>query len=72
MFEYGKLVGQGTQAGGSGHATGGDPIDLGASVGASVTDALNQASAALGVPPVLLLVAALVLVLFALYLVFAR
>ena len=72
MVEYGQVVGQGTEVAGSGHASGGGPIDIGASIGASVTDALNQASVTLGVPPVLLLLAALALVLFALYLVFAR
>jgi len=69
MSEYGQLVGQGT---GFGHATGGGVTDLGASLGASLTDALTHASMALGVPPVLLLVAAVAVVLFALYRVFAR
>ena len=72
MVEYGQVVGEGTKVAGSGHTTGGGPMDIGASIGASVTDALNQASATLGVPPAVLLLAAVVLVLFALYLVFAR
>jgi len=72
MGEYGQVVGQGTKIVGSGHATGGGATDLGGSIGASLTDALNHASAAVGVPPAVLVVAALALVLFALYLVFAR
>jgi hypothetical protein len=72
MGEYGQLVGQGTKIAGSGHATGGGTTDLGASIGANMTDALNHASAALGVPSALLVVAALAVLLFVLYLVFAR
>jgi hypothetical protein len=72
MGEYGPVVGQGTRILGSGHATGGGTTDLGASIGANVTDALNHASAALGVPSALLVVAAVAVVLFVLYLIFAR
>ena len=72
MLEYGEGVGQATgQAGGSGHAAGGS-TDIGASIGASLTDALNHTSAALGVPPTLLLVAVIAALLFIGYLVFVR
>ena len=73
MVEYGNGVGQAGQiAGSTGHAAGGGPTDVGASVVASLTDALGQTSAALGVPPGLLAVAAVVVVLFIVWLVFAR
>lgn len=72
MVEYGQGVGQAGQiAGGSGHAAGG-PTDVGASVGASVMDALNHTSAALGVPPGLLAAAVIVLVVLVGWFVFAR
>jgi hypothetical protein len=70
MLEYGEGVGQATgQAGGS-HATG--STDIGATIGASLTDALNHTSATLGVPPALLAVVVIAAVLFVAYLVFAR
>ncbi len=72
MVEYGNAVSQGAQvAGHGGHATGGT-TDLGAQLGASLTDALNHASATLGVPSGVLAAAAVVALLFVLYRVFAR
>jgi hypothetical protein len=71
MSEYGQVVGQGGQATGSGHAGSGS-TDVGAAVGASLSDALNHTSAALGVPPALLVVVAIAVVLFVGWFVFAR
>jgi hypothetical protein len=71
MLEYGEAVGQGGGGAGSGHATSGS-TDIGAAIGASLTDALNQTSAALGVPPALLAVVAIAAVLLIAYFVFAR
>ena len=71
MVEYGNAVGQAGQVAGSGHAGGGS-TDIGASVVASVTGAVDQASAALGVPPGLLAVAGVLVVLFLVWLVFLR
>lgn len=72
MVEYGNGVSQGAQiAGHGGHPTGGT-VDIGAQIGASLTDALNQASAALGVPPAVLAAAAAIVLIFVLYRVFAR
>jgi hypothetical protein len=73
MLEYGQGVGQAAgEAGGSGHAATGGSTDIGASIGTSLTDALNHTSAALGVPPTLLLVLVVAAVLFVAYLVFVR
>lgn len=69
MSEYGQVVAQGGQAAGSG---GGGSTDLGGTIGASFASALNQASAATGLPPALLLVLLVAVLLFALWFVFAR
>lgn len=72
MNEYGQAVGQAGKVAGSGHAASSGSTDIGASIGTSLTDALNHTSAALGVPPALLAVAVIAIVLFVGYLVFAR
>jgi hypothetical protein len=72
MIEYGNGVGQATKVAGGTHGASGGSTDIGGSIGASLTDALNHTSAALGVPPALLAVLALALVLFVVYLVFVR
>jgi hypothetical protein len=72
MSEYGQVVGQGTQITGSGHGASGGGTDIGASIGASLTDAINHTSATLGVPPTLLIVLVIAVVLFVGYLVFVR
>lgn len=72
MVEYGEGVGQAGKIAGSGQSTGGGTTDVGASLAASLTDALNHTSAALGVPPSLLAVAVVALLLFVAWFVFAR
>jgi len=72
MLEYGEGVGQAGKVAGSGQAAGGGTTDVGASVAASLTDALNHTSAALGVPPALLAVAVIAMLLFVAWFVFAR
>jgi type IV secretory pathway ATPase VirB11/archaellum biosynthesis ATPase len=72
MLEYGEGVGQAGKVAGSGHAANSGSTDIGTSIGASLTDALNHTSAVLGVPPALLLVVAIIAVLFVAYLVFVR
>ena len=69
MSEYGQVVAQGGQAAGSG---GGGPTDLGGAIGAGFTNALNQASATLGISPSLLLVIVVAALLFVAWFVFAR
>jgi hypothetical protein len=71
MLEYGEAVGQGGEVAGSGHASSGS-TDIGAAIGASFTNALNDASAALGVSPTLLVVLVIAAVLLIGYFVFAR
>ncbi len=72
MVEYGNAVSQGSQiAGHGGHAAGGT-TDIGAQLGAAVTDALNHASAAVGIPPGILAAAVVIVLLFVFYRVFAR
>jgi cobalamin biosynthesis Mg chelatase CobN len=71
MLEYGQAVGQaGQTAHGSSPSTG--STDVGASIVANLTAAVNQASAATGVPPALLVVVAIVVVLFIGWFVFLR
>ncbi len=73
MTEYGQTVAQGAGiAGGSGHSGAAPMGDVGASLGASFSNALDSASAALGVPPTVLIAAALILLFLVLYLRFAR
>jgi hypothetical protein len=72
MLEYGEGVGQAGKVAGSGHAANSGSTDIGTSIGASLTDALNHTSAVLGVPPALLVVVAIIAVLFVAYLVFVR
>ena len=69
MLEYGEGVGQ---VAGSGNTGSSGNTDIGAGIGASLTDALNHTSAVLGVPPALLLVVAIAAVLLVAYLVFVR
>jgi hypothetical protein len=71
MLEYGQAVGQ---AGQTAHGTSppGGSTDVGASVVANLTDAVNHASAALGVPSALLIVVGLAIVLFVGWLIFVR
>jgi hypothetical protein len=69
MSEYGQVVAQGGGAGGSG---GGGSTDVGGAIWASLTGALNHASATLGIPPSLLLVLIAAVLLFILWFVFAR
>ncbi len=70
MVEYGQAVGQSGQVAHGG--SGGGATDVGASVVASLTTALNQTSATLGVSPALLVVAGVVILLFIGWFVFAR
>ncbi len=72
MNEYGQVVGEGSKIVGSGHAASGGSTDIGASIGTSLTDALNHTAATLGVPPALLAVVVIAVVLFVGYLVFSR
>ena len=73
MVEYGNAVGQGAQVAGGGSGTGGGAgSDVTSSIAASLTGALDHASAALGVPPSVLLAVAVAILLFVLYLRFAR
>ena len=72
MLEYGEGVGQAGKVAGSGNAASSGSTDIGASIGASLTGALNHTSAVLGVPPALLLIVVIAVVLFAAYLVFVR
>jgi hypothetical protein len=72
MLEYGEGVGQAGKVAGAGHAANGGSTDIGTSVGASLTGALNHTSAMLGVPPALLLVVVIAAFLFVAYLVFVR
>lgn len=72
MVEYGEGVGQAGKVAGSGQATGGGTTDVGASLAASLTDALNHTSAALGVPPSLLALVLIAMLLLVAWFVFAR
>ena len=74
MVEYGNAVGQGTQiaGGATGHSGGAPMSDVGASLTSNLNDLVNNASAALGVPPTVLIAAALILLFLVLYLRFAR
>lgn len=69
MSEYGQVVAHGTGGGASGS---GGSTDVGGAIWASVTDALNQASATTGLPPAILAVIIVAALLFTAWFVFAR
>ncbi len=72
MVEYGQSVGQAGQVAHGASPTTSSPTDVGAAFVANLTDALDHASATLGVSPAILVVAGLAALLVIGWFVFAR